>query len=143
MRGGDARSKAPGLHDGRRRGIRGMFSAMSPVRIAIRRMNDVEVLSCTGSLTSGSGEQTFLRAVDDVLAAGGRIVVDLSELSYVDSAGVGSLVACGKSAASRGAVVKLAVSADGLVRRVLTVTQIDQAFEVFETAQAAADSFKG
>lgn len=121
-----------------------MFSAMNAVKVATRRINDVDVLSCTGSLTSGSGEQAFLRAVQEALAAGARrLVVDLSELSYVDSAGVGSLIACGKSAAALGGVVKLVVADRGLVRRVFTVTQVDQAFEVFETAQGAADSFQG
>jgi anti-sigma B factor antagonist len=67
--------------------------------------------------------------------------LDLTRLSYLDSAGIGALVACSKKAAAKGSILKLAVPPGGPVRRIFELTQLEKAFEIFDDADSAAASF--
>jgi anti-sigma B factor antagonist len=98
------------------------------------------VLACTGTLVLGGGDATLRARFRTLLAAGERsFVFDLTGLDYMDSAGVGEMVACSKGAASLGGVIKVALPATGAVRRIFEVTRLDQAFEIFgDSAEASA-----
>jgi anti-anti-sigma factor len=99
----------------------------------------VPVLTCTGEIALGKGEEALVDECQQILDVGRRLLVlDLSPLSYVDSAGVGAIVRCSKRAADRGAVIRLVAAATGPVRKILTVTQLDRAFDVYGTVDDAA-----
>ncbi len=70
-----------------------------------------------------------------------QVVLDLTELEYMDSAGVGELVACAKRAAEAGAVIRLAAAEEGSVRRILRITCLDRVFEVYPDVDAAVAAF--
>lgn len=113
------------------------------MRIATDDVQGIRVLSCDGALTIGAAAEEFEVACKRAVgSAAGRLILDLTRLTYLDSAGVGSIVACSKRAAERGTVVKIALAPGGAVRRVFAVTQLDQAFEIFDGAAAAAESFR-
>ena len=66
----------------------------SKLQITEHQQGGVTVLTLAGELTLDDGDLAFGRYVDQMVAAGQRqIVVDLSRVSYIDSAGVGMLVA--------------------------------------------------
>lgn len=103
----------------------------------------IRVLACAGAMILGGGadelDVAFGRALRD---AGGRIVLDLTRLSYLDSAGVGAVVSCSKHAASSGSVMKIALQRQGPVRRIFEITQLERGFEIYDDAESAAASFK-
>lgn len=102
----------------------------------------IRVLACVGSMTMGGGadelEEAFERALRQ---GGGGIVLDLTRLSYLDSAGIGAVVACSKQAAAAGFVMKIALTPIGPVRRIFEITQLERGFEIFDDVDAAALSF--
>jgi anti-sigma B factor antagonist len=77
-------------------------------------------------------------AVSDQLgAAGGPVVLDLSELTFCDSTGLGSFVALHRQASSVGTTVSLAAPRKRLAD-LLPISGINQVVPVFETIEEAA-----
>ena len=69
-----------------------------------------------------------------------RIVLNLSQLSYVDSAFIGELVACCMAAARVGGTLKMACAARR-VQEVFMITRLGPILDWFESENAAVDSF--
>lgn len=104
----------------------------------------VHVLACSGELTYGKGELELGEAVDASLDAGAsRIVIDLSRLARLDSAGIGALVACAKRAADRAAIVSVAVPPESAVRRILLATHLHRVFDLHDDVEAALRDARG
>ena len=112
------------------------------MRTRTDEIRGIKVLSCFGAMTLGGGADELDEAFARVLReAGSGIVLDLTRLSYLDSAGIGAVVACSKKAAASGTVMKIAVAASGPVRRIFELTQLERGFEIFVDADSAAASF--
>ncbi len=78
------------------------------MHVEVRQTKDVVILDLKGRLTAGLGDQILRDAIDELLAEGRRqILLNLSEVAFVDSAGVGELVAGLKTARRFGAELKL------------------------------------
>ena len=78
-----------------------------------------------------------------MLAAGQKkIVLNLADVSYIDSAGLGALVAAHHSARTQGASLKLAHLGQKF-QEILQVTKLLTVFEVHDTEAAAVHSFAG
>jgi anti-sigma B factor antagonist len=102
----------------------------------------IRILECEGSLTIGFAADEFELACQSLIGVAGRgMVLDFTRLSFLDSAGVGSVVACAKRAGERGTVVKIVLSPFGTARRIFKVTQLELAFELFDNVDAAVASF--
>ncbi|MBN2243282.1 MAG: STAS domain-containing protein [Acidobacteria bacterium] len=102
---------------------------------------DVHVLDCSGKITLGPGTEMLRNRVNDVLQKGARkILLNLSGVTYIDSAGVGELVRSYVSATNAGARIKL-LGLTGKLRDVLVITHIIVIFEVFDDETAALLSF--
>lgn len=81
----------------------------------------IEVLTLTGSLTLGRDAQHFEWTIEEMVKnQQNRIIVDLSGVPFVDSAGIGILVGCHGKTSSAGGQLRLA----GLAERVLHVLKI-------------------
>jgi anti-anti-sigma factor len=103
---------------------------------------EVRVLACIGAMTLGGGADELGDVFARALHEGGRgIVLDLTRLSYLDSAGIGAVVSCSKQAAAAGTVMKIVLAKLGPIRRVFEVTQLERGFEIFDDAESAAASF--
>ena len=105
------------------------------------RHGGVSVLRCSGRLTRGGPDERFVAEVDADLHPGAFVVLDLGGLEWLDSSGLGALVACAKHAAERSAVVKAAVPPEGPVRRVFSVCHLDRVFETYDAPSKAVASF--
>jgi len=112
------------------------------MRITTDEVHGIRVVACIGSMTLGEGaeelELPFERALDQ---AGRGIVLDLTRLRYLDSAGIGAVIACSKKAAAKGTVLRVALAPSGPVRRIFELTQLERGFEIFNDADSAAASF--
>lgn len=81
----------------------------------------VEVVTLGGSLTLGRDAQNFEFSIEELIKnQKTRIVLDLSEVTFVDSAGIGILVGCHGKVATAGGTLRMA----GLTPRVLNVLRI-------------------
>lgn len=108
--------------------------------ISRRIVDDVEILGLAGRLVLGE-ETSGLRA--QTTAAFDRrsdVLLDLSGLTYLDSAGLGELVSSLASAASRGRSMKL-LRPQKRMKDLLQITKLYATFEVFEDEAVALRSF--
>src|SRR5436853_7000899 len=111
------------------------------LKIDTRTTEGVAVVSCSGWIVFGDEASALRSEVKKILNSSKKIVLDLSEVSYIDSGGLGTLVGVYSSARSAGADIKLA----GLgqrVRDVLQITKLVTVFEVYDNAQKARAAFR-
>jgi anti-sigma B factor antagonist len=101
----------------------------------------VTVLHLKGRLVLEDGDLVFRDAVNE-LAARDRIalVVDLAEVSYIDSAGIGVLIGRYLSLRRRGGDMKLA-NLTARSHRVMTITQLLDVFDCFDSVEEAVEAF--
>jgi anti-sigma B factor antagonist len=101
---------------------------------------DVAVVYLSGAILFGEESASLRSLVRDLLNQSNQIVLDLKEVSYVDSGGLGTLVALYASARKVGGEIKLS----RLGRRaneVLQITKLMTIFDVFDDVDAATASF--
>ena len=102
---------------------------------------DVLVLHLTGPITLGEGTQRFRKLVHDKLDAGKtKILLNMSEVFYLDSSGLGELVAAYTTATNRGGKLKL-MKLSPRVRDIVQLTKVYRIFEVFDSEDSAVRSF--
>jgi len=106
-----------------------------------RVTDGVTVILCSGRIVFGE-EATALRdTMKRLLTSSRQIVLNLSEVSYIDSGGLGSLVGVYSSAKAGGADIKLTGLSERL-RDVLQITKLVTVFEVYDTEQQAIAAFR-
>lgn len=103
-------------------------------------MEGVLVVDCSGRVVFGEESATLRDIVKKLLSENPNVVMNLREVNYIDSGGLGTLVSLYTSARSAGGAVKLA-SLSQRVGDLLQVTKLLTIFEVFDDEEAAAKSF--
>jgi anti-sigma B factor antagonist len=111
------------------------------LRMTDREIDGVSVLEIEGRIVLGEESNAFREKVKSLLAAGKKkIVLNLALVSYIDSAGLGTLVATFHSAKSQGATLKLA-NLGAKFKEVLQVTKLMTVFDTYDNEAAAIQSF--
>ena len=111
------------------------------MKSSMRQHGKVTVVDLSGKITIGDGDIKLRDAVNALLEEGRKsIILNLSSVSYMDSAGIGELVACFKRALERKASVKL-VNPSGKVQDLLILTRLQEIFEIFRDEREALGSF--
>ena len=111
------------------------------LRITDRDVNGVKVLDLDGRLVLGDESNVFRERFKALMAAGKkRIVLNLANVTYIDSAGLGTLVATFNNARSQGATMKLA-NVGSKSKDVLQLARLMTLFETFDSDSAAVASF--
>jgi len=111
------------------------------LRMTDREVSGVSVLDIEGRIVLGEESNSFREKVKSLLAAGKKkIILNLAQVTYIDSAGLGTLVATFHSARSQGAMLKL-TNLGSKFKEVLQVTKLMTVFDTYETEQAAIQSF--
>jgi anti-sigma B factor antagonist len=104
-------------------------------------VDDILIVDCAGRIVFGEESAELRESVKKLIAQSGRIVLNLAGVSYIDSGGLGTLVALYTTARNAGGSIKLA----NLTERVgdlLQVTKLLTVFEVFDSEKAALESFR-
>jgi anti-sigma B factor antagonist len=113
----------------------------SALRITSDHRGAVTVLHLSGRLVLEDGDEVFRDAVNDLIAQNRmHLVIDLAEVSTIDSAGIGVLVGRFLSVRRRGGDMKLA-NLTARSHRVLTITQLLNVFDCFDSVEDAIGSF--
>jgi len=109
--------------------------------VTTRDAGDVKIISLHGKITIGAGDLQMREAIHSVLASGcQKLLVDMKDVTTIDSSGVGELVGCYTTATNKGAKLKL-LSLPPKISDVLTVTQLITVFDVFQDEKEALASF--
>ena len=108
--------------------------------IETRKHGHLTILELHGPLTIGQGDAMLRDAVRQAIEAGDRLFVfDLLGVGWLDSGGIGELVACHKRAREKGGMIKLVMNPKG--RQILMVPQVHRIFDVFDDLESALSSF--
>jgi anti-sigma B factor antagonist len=111
------------------------------LKISNRLVDGVGVVELSGRIVLGEESNALREQIKGMLAAGQKkIVLNLADVTYIDSAGLGALVAAHHSARTQGASLKLA-HLGSKFQEILQVTKLLTVFEVHDTEAAAVHSF--
>jgi anti-sigma B factor antagonist len=106
-----------------------------------RHVGDVAVIDVAGRLTLGEGSGAIREEVQGLLTHGQKkILMNLADVSYIDSSGIGELVADFTSMTNAGGALKLMGVSRG-VKELLRVTKLTNIFEVHQDEADALSSF--
>ncbi len=105
-----------------------------------RNRGGVIVVHCQGRFVYRDEAAEFSRVVGEVMSHARRVVLDLSGVSAMDSAGIGELVLAQTWAREKN--VELKCGANGLVRMLLELTNLDSVIDVVESVDEAMTSFR-
>jgi len=106
-----------------------------------QELNDITVVSMKGEIVLGEESNAFREKIKELLMAGKKkIVLNVANVNYIDSTGVGVLVACFNSARSHDAALKLA-NVWSRFREVLQMTRLLTVFDTYDSESAAIQSF--
>ena len=104
--------------------------------------NGITIIQPKGKITIGEGDILLREEITRLLAEDKKkLVLDLGEVSYMDSAGVGELVSVYTSVKNRGGELKLAALTKK-IKDLLSITQLMTIFDTYETPEEAIASFK-
>ena len=110
------------------------------MKFDLRENSGVSVLVLSGSLTVGV-EKALRESIDTLLGAGrSRILLDMTGVDYVDSAGIGELVASYRTVERLGGTLKM-LKPSPRVEESLELTQLLPIFDVYEDEAAAVASY--
>ena len=107
----------------------------------IRRVGDVAIVDLAGKITLGENTGILREELRSLLSQGTKnIVLNMGDVSYVDSAGLGELVGAYTTATNQGGSVKL-LNLQGKLRDLMQITKLHTIFSTFDSEQAAVSSF--
>jgi anti-sigma B factor antagonist len=111
------------------------------LRMTERDVEGVAVVDIEGRIVLGEESNSFREKVKGLLAGGKKkIVLNLANVGYIDSAGLGTLVATFHSARSQGATLKM-TNLGSKFKEVLQVTKLMTVFDTYDNETAAIKSF--
>jgi anti-sigma B factor antagonist len=111
------------------------------MKINSRTIGDIQILDWSGKITLGEGTMSVRNAVRDILQSGGKkILLNLADVSYIDSSGIGELVSSYTTVTNNGGQLKL-LNLTKKIHELLAITKLLTVFETFENEQAALASF--
>jgi anti-sigma B factor antagonist len=111
------------------------------LKIEIKTTDGVIVVHCSGRIVFGDEATSLRNELKKALGTSKKIVLNLADVSYIDSGGLGTLVGVYSSARAAGADIKL-TGLGQRVRDVLQITKLVTVFEVYDTEQKALAAFR-
>jgi anti-sigma B factor antagonist len=112
------------------------------VKLTTRQVGDVTVIDAAGRITLGEGSSTFRDTIKDLTGKGQKkILLNLAEVTYIDSSGIGELVSGFTTVSNAGGQLKLL----NLTKRIHDLLQITKLYTIFEVHDNEANglaSFK-
>jgi anti-sigma B factor antagonist len=111
------------------------------MKATVRQIGKISVVDLSGKITIGEGDVVLRERVSELLDGGNQsLLLNLEKVSYMDSAGIGELVACYKRAKEKDGTVKL-LNPSGKVYDLLQLTKLEEVFETFKDEKEALVSF--
>ena len=111
------------------------------LKLTVRTKDDIVIVDCAGRIIFGEESADLRDTVKMVITQSKRIVLNLSGVTYIDSGGLGTLVALYTSARNNAGSIKLA-NLTPRVGDLLQVTKLVTIFDVYDSEEKAIDSFR-
>ena len=112
------------------------------LRIQIQAINSVTILFCSGRLTYREEARAFSERMAELILSGSRVVIEMTGVDAIDSAGLGELAVIHMWARGAGCDLKI-VGASGRLRRLFELTNLSSIFEIHSTLEEAVHAFHG
>ena len=110
--------------------------------IASRSVDGVTILDLSGRITLGEGSVQLRDAIRDLIGKGQKnILLNLGDVNYIDSSGLGELVSAYTTAKNQGAGHKL-LSLTKKVKDVLQLTKLYTVFDIYDDEASAIGSYR-
>lgn len=107
-----------------------------------RQINGVTVVDMSGRITLGEGSVILRDTIKDLLGKGQKkILLNLGDVTYIDSSGIGELVSAFTSVRNQGGELKL-LNLTKKVHDLLQITKLYTVFDIRDDETAAIGSFK-
>ena len=111
------------------------------VKLNNRQVGDVTVVDVAGRITLGEGSSALREALRDLVGKDHKkILLNLGEVSYIDSSGIGELVSGFTTVTNAGGQLKL-LGLNKRVKDLLQITKLYTVFDVHEDEAGAVRSF--
>jgi anti-sigma B factor antagonist len=111
------------------------------MKFTTRQVDGVTVLDLSGKIMLGEGSVTIRDAVRDVLATGkNKILLNLGDVNYIDSSGIGELVSALTAVKNAGGELKL-LQLTKKVKDLLQITKLYTVFDIYDEEPEALASF--
>ena len=111
------------------------------LKMTNREVDGVAVVALDGRIVLGEESNALREKVKSLIAEGKKkVVLNMANITFIDSAGLGTLVAAHHSAKSQGAALKLA-HRGAKFQEVLQITKLLTVFDVYNTEAEAVSSF--
>jgi anti-sigma B factor antagonist len=111
------------------------------MNIAMKKIDGVTLIELPGRSLDASNARDFKAAAAPLLQQSAKLVIDMGKLEFVDSTGLGALVACLRQAHGTNGDIKLC----GLtkpVRALFELVRMHRVFEIFSTPEEAQKSYQ-
>jgi anti-sigma B factor antagonist len=111
------------------------------MQIHQRSVGDVTIIDLNGKMTLGEGDELLRDKVHSLIQQGHRkLVLNLAEVPYIDSAGLGEIVRTYTTVSREGGALKL-LALTKRIQDLLAITKLLTVFETFDTEAEAVSSF--
>ncbi len=111
------------------------------MKASTRQVETVTIVDLSGRIELGEGSSILRNTVKELVGKGQKkILLNLGEVNYIDSAGVGELVSAFTSVRNQGGELKL-LKLTKKVRDLLQITKLYTVFDVLDDEAAAVASF--
>jgi len=111
------------------------------MQITERQVGDVMILDLKGKITLGEGDELLKDKVNSIVSQGRRkIVLNLAEVPYLDSAGLGEVVRAYTTVSRQGGSLKL-LNLTKRITDLLSITKLLTVFDTFDAEDEAVRSF--
>ncbi len=111
------------------------------MKIKTRQVDGISIMDCSGRITLGEGSVQLRDAVRDLLAKGSKqILLNLGDVTYIDSSGIGELVSAFTTVRNQGGDLKL-LNLTKKVHDLLQITKLYTVFDVKDDEASAVASF--
>jgi anti-sigma B factor antagonist len=111
------------------------------MQIHQRSVGDVTIIDLNGKMTLGEGDELLRDKVNSLISQGQKkLVLNLAEVPYIDSAGLGEIVRTYTTVSRQGGVLKL-LALTKRIQDLLAITKLLTIFETFDTEDEAVKSF--
>ena len=112
------------------------------LKVSTRQMDGVSIVDCSGRITLGEGSVVLRDTVKDLLSKGQKkILLNLGDVNYIDSSGIGELVSAYTTVKNQGGELKL-LKLTKKVHDLLQITKLYTVFDVKDDEAAAIKSFR-
>jgi anti-sigma B factor antagonist len=111
------------------------------MKLKTRQVDGITILDCSGRITLGEGSVQLRDSVRDLLSKGSKqILLNLGDVTYIDSSGIGELVSAFTTVRNQGGDLKL-LNLTKKIHDLLQITKLYTVFDVKDDEASAVASF--